>query len=144
MMLSGKGSANLGAAPFDSTAFRAAWRFRGLFTAIAGRENPLVPRKTMNSLALVWTELGRTKHPAVMNQLNLPSLAAFVEVACSMRGDRPVFREHRGQPLASAALMSAMTRGFVAAREDLWPGMRSRLCSLRIRYGLAATSTGKR
>src|SRR5215831_3722114 len=28
------------------------------------------------------------------------------------------FREHRGQPLPSAALMSSMTRGFVAALED--------------------------
>ncbi len=28
------------------------------------------------------------------------------------------FREHRGQPLPSAALMSPMTRGFVAALED--------------------------
>ncbi len=28
------------------------------------------------------------------------------------------FRQHRGQPLPSAALMSPMTRGFVAALED--------------------------
>ena len=34
------------------------------------------------------------------------------------RGIVRFFREHRGQPLPSAALMSPMTRNFVAALED--------------------------
>jgi hypothetical protein len=42
------------------------------------------------------------------------------------------FRTHRGQPLPSAALMSPMTRDFVAKLEDfVWPNMTSRSCSLR-------------
>ena len=40
------------------------------------------------------------------------------------------FRYHRGQPLPSAALMSPMTRSFVAALEDfVRPGMRFPLCN---------------
>ena len=42
------------------------------------------------------------------------------------------FRYHRGQPLPSAALMSPMTRSFVAALEDfVRPGMRFPLCHLK-------------
>jgi hypothetical protein len=41
------------------------------------------------------------------------------------------FREHRGQPLPSAALMSPMTRTFVAKLEDFVAGMRLSSCSLK-------------
>jgi hypothetical protein len=39
------------------------------------------------------------------------------------------FREHRGQPLPSAALMSPMTRTFVAKLEDFVAGMGLRSCN---------------
>jgi len=51
------------------------------------------------------------------------------------------FRTHRGQPLPSAALMSPMTRSFVAKLEDFGPGMTSRWCSLR--RGSARTRDGR-
>ena len=39
------------------------------------------------------------------------------------------FREHRGQPLPSAALMKPMSRGFVAALDHLWHSVRFLSCS---------------
>ena len=39
------------------------------------------------------------------------------------------FREHRGQPLPSAALMSPMSRGFVRSWKALWRSMRFLWCN---------------
>jgi hypothetical protein len=44
-------------------------------------------------------------------------LNVFVPGLQYEQGIARFFREHRGQPLPSAALMSPMTRGFVAALE---------------------------
>jgi hypothetical protein len=49
------------------------------------------------------------------------------------------FREHRGQPLPSAALMSAMTRRFVAALEEFVAGQGIALVEFFVR-GSARTA----
>ena len=56
-------------------------------------------------------------------------LNAYVPRLQCERGVVGFFREHRGQPLPSAALMSPMSRNFVARQNASWRSIRFRLCS---------------